>query len=107
MKAGFAILSIFFIYQLSHVSGTSEKKHSPNKQFLSTDTSHFKKYIQPIFEKHCSPCHFVGGKMYEKLPFDEAQTIINNKTGILRRIKDDSEKTLIITFVEEHKPESK
>jgi hypothetical protein len=37
------------------------------------------------------PCHFTGGKMYEKLPFDKAQTIRDHQEGILRRIKGDDD----------------
>ena len=35
---------------------------------LSNDTISFTLQIQPILVNHCSPCHFTGGKMYEKLP---------------------------------------
>jgi hypothetical protein len=52
--------------------------------------------------KNCSPCHFPGGKMYERLPFDKDTTIINHETGILKRIKGD-ENALIKAFVQQHK----
>jgi hypothetical protein len=55
--------------------------------------------VKPIFEKHCNPCHFPGGKMYDKLPFDQATTIINHEEGILRRIKEDAEVKTIKQFV--------
>ena len=55
--------------------------------------------IQPIFEKHCNPCHFPGGKMYEKMPFDNPKTILNHEAGILRRIKDAEENERIKEFV--------
>lgn len=63
-------------------------------------TIDFKTDIQPIFKTRCSPCHFPGGKMYAKLPFDSAQTIINHQEGILRRIKDPEEVRMIKTFIE-------
>jgi hypothetical protein len=31
--------------------------------------------VRPILESSCQPCHFQGGKMYEKLPFDKPETI--------------------------------
>src|SRR5262252_3296605 len=34
--------------------------------------------IRPILQSSCQPCHFQGGKMYEKLPFDKPQTIWQN-----------------------------
>ena len=51
------------------------------------DTIDFTKQVQPILIKNCSPCHFTGGKMYERMPFDQDTTIINHQAGILKRIK--------------------
>lgn len=107
MKAILNILSVFFLYQLACNSEASEKKYPVSKKMIAADTIDFKNQVQPIFIAHCSPCHFTGGKMYEKLPFDEARTIINNQTGILRRIKDETEKKLLAAFLEENKPERK
>lgn len=64
-----------------------------------TDTIHFTTHIQPILVSHCSPCHFTGGKMYERLPFDKDTTIINHSAGIRKRIKDEKENMLIREFV--------
>jgi hypothetical protein len=66
------------------------------------DTIDFVKQVQPILVKNCSPCHFTGGKMYEKMPFDKDTTIINHEKGILKRFKDD-ENTLIRTFIQQNK----
>ena len=70
----------------------------------------FEKEIKPIFIKNCSPCHFTGGKMYEKLPFDKDTTIINHSAAILKRIKNKEENALLTKFIGENKnglPESK
>ena len=66
------------------------------------DTIQFAHQIQPILVKHCSPCHFTGGKMYERMPFDMDTTIINHEAGILRRIKGD-ESVLIKAFIQQNK----
>jgi hypothetical protein len=63
------------------------------------DTLNYQTQIQPIFEKHCSPCHFSGGKMYEKMPFDKAETIISHEGGILKRIKDEKDVSLIKEYI--------
>ena len=86
--------------------GSSTKKPSgiPVSQNTITvkDTIHFASQIQPILLKNCSPCHFTGGKMYERMPFDKDTTIINHEAGILRRIK--GEESLIIkTFIHQNK----
>jgi hypothetical protein len=36
--------------------------------------------IRPILESRCQPCHFQGGQMYDKLPFDKPETI--TKLGV-------------------------
>jgi hypothetical protein len=67
----------------------------------------FKKQVQPILVSHCMPCHFTGGKMYERLPFDQASTILKPeiRPGLFKRIKDEKEVELIKKFIEENKLE--
>ncbi len=79
---------------------SSLTSHLPS---LSNDTISFTLQIQPILVNHCSPCHFTGGKMYEKMPFDKGETIVNHEVGLLRRIKDEKEKALIQKFIGEQK----
>ena len=70
------------------------------KTITLADTIHFVRQIQPILVKNCSPCHFTGGKMYERMPFDKNTTIINHQAGILKRVKGE-ENTLIRSFIQE------
>jgi len=69
---------------------------------LSSDTIDFKTQIQPILQKNCSPCHFPGGKMYEKMPFDKGETIISHE-AVAKRLKDENEATLIKQFIQQDK----
>ena len=75
----------------------------PNAKTVAAnfDTLNFQTQVQPIFEKHCSPCHFPGGKMYEKLPFDQGKTILSHEAGILRRIKGENDVHLIKQYLEQ------
>jgi hypothetical protein len=66
---------------------------------VTVDTLNYQMQIQPIFEKDCSPCHFSGGKMYDKMPFDKGETIINHEGGILKRIKDEKDVALIKEYI--------
>jgi len=61
-------------------------------------TINFKAQVQPLLQKHCAPCHFPGGKLYEKLPFDKGETIIAHKEGVVKRFKDPGELNLIKQF---------
>ncbi|HEY2797286.1 MAG TPA: hypothetical protein VGK26_05300 [Thermoanaerobaculia bacterium] len=60
---------------------------SPDAQFAAT--------IRPILVSHCAPCHEPGGKMYERLPFDRAETIASHREGVMKRIKAPDERAAI------------
>ena len=49
----------------------------------------FAKTVRPVLLAHCAPCHESGGKMYDRLPFDRAETIATHRDGVLRRLKGD------------------
>jgi hypothetical protein len=59
----------------------------------------FTRDVRPILEKRCQPCHFTGGKMYERLPFDRAETIHTLGTKLFTRIKDQDEQAVIRRFL--------
>ncbi len=97
------LLFIGFVF-LFGWPGDSTKKPSgsiPTQSSITkNDTINFATQIQPLLVKHCSPCHFTGGKMYERMPFDKDTTIVNHQAGILRRIKGD-DNALIRSFIEQ------
>ena len=74
---------------------------------LIKDSINFTSQIQPILMKRCSPCHFPGGKMYARLPFDQDTTIINHSEGILRRIKTGDDNLVIRSFIEQNKKDDR
>ncbi len=59
----------------------------------------FATQVRPIFEARCQPCHFNGGKMFAKLPFDQPATIKALGEKLFTRIKDEREKRLIREFL--------
>jgi len=63
----------------------------------------FDTQIKPILQQRCQPCHFSGGVMYQRLPFDRAQTITTLGTKLFTRIKDEKEQRLIREFLEQEK----
>ena|SRR5436190_16272353 len=72
-------------------------------QIASADTPaakiDFATQVKPILAARCQPCHFEGGKMYERLPFDQPKTIISLGTRLFTRIKDENEQRLIREFL--------
>ena len=57
--------------------------------------------IRPILESSCQPCHFPGGQMYEKLPFDKPETITKLGTKLFTRIKNEDQQRVIREFLSE------
>src|SRR5215467_4759509 len=59
----------------------------------------FETQLKPIFKSKCMPCHFSGGKVYERLPFDKPETIRKLGTKLFTRIKEESDRRLIEDFL--------
>jgi TolB-like protein/Tfp pilus assembly protein PilF len=76
-----------------------------NKPTTSTQTlaerPTFASDIRPILQSRCQPCHFQGGQMYEKLPFDKPETITKLGTKLFTRIKNEDQQRLIREFLSE------
>ena len=98
------LLLFFCFILLFGLFGSSLKKPAEaiaeKPAIILKDTIDFTRQVQPILVKNCSPCHFTGGKMYDKLPFDKDTTIINHQATVLKRIKGE-ENTLIRSFIEQ------
>ena len=43
--------------------------------------------VRPILKAHCAPCHEPGGRLYDRLPFDDPRVVSSHSPGILRRLK--------------------
>jgi len=80
---------------------------SPAVSSVEDSTADFDKTIRPILEARCQPCHFQGGKMHDKLPFDKPETITRLGTKLFGRIKDEKEQQVIREFLKASKSESK
>jgi hypothetical protein len=59
----------------------------------------FESQLKPIFESKCMPCHFSGGQMYDRLPFDKPATIKKLGTRLFTRIKEENDRRLIEDFL--------
>jgi len=98
------LLFIACIFTLYFCNVKAEHEGKETKKTISTiDTVNYKTQVLPILQKKCSPCHFTGGKMYERMPFDKSETIVSHEAGILKRIKDEQENILIRQFIQQNK----
>ena len=82
-------------------SGSSQALNLATSASLVAPTTKpdFATQIKPIFEARCQPCHFPGGKVYDRMPFDRPETITRLGTKLFTRIKDQNEQRLIREFL--------
>jgi hypothetical protein len=59
----------------------------------------FASQVQPILEARCRPCHFPGGVVYTRLPFDRAATILELREKLFTRIKNENDRQTIRKFL--------
>ena len=98
MKIAIVILLLCTGFWFCNVKNEQQETKAGTIASLS-GAINFHEEVEPIFQKNCMPCHFPGGKMYERMPFDEDTTILRHATGILRRIKKKDEIAVIEKFV--------
>jgi len=46
----------------------------------------FARDVLPVLEERCSPCHFPGGRMHERLPFEQEGTVRVVGTRLFTRL---------------------
>jgi hypothetical protein len=63
----------------------------------------FEKDVAPILSGKCQPCHFPGGSMYAKRPFDKPATIVALGEKLFTRIKDEKQRVIIRAYLAEQK----
>jgi hypothetical protein len=88
---------------LTNVPGSAARAAKPsaalNTPAVSAEKVDFPTQIKPILEARCQPCHFSGGQVYQKMPFDRPETIKTLGTKMFTRIKDENERRLIRGFL--------
>ncbi|PWT88321.1 MAG: hypothetical protein C5B55_13330 [Blastocatellia bacterium] len=84
-------------------AGGSAMKTSAFVSFEKNQPVDFERQVKPILQSKCMPCHFSGGKVYERLPFDKPETIRKLGTKLFTRIKDENDRRLITEFLEQGK----
>jgi hypothetical protein len=105
MRAVFTVLSLGMIVLavvLASHSDTRKAIARADSSLTSSARPDFDKQIKPIFQARCQPCHFQGGQVYDKLPFDKPATIGKLGTKLFTRIKDEKEQKLIREFLAEN-----
>jgi hypothetical protein len=108
MRVGFfffGLVSLVVCYGCGHMNaGTKEILTISRSEAGATKSTaplkiDFSTQVKPILEARCQPCHFSGGKVYAKMPFDRPETIKTMGTKLFTRIKDENERRLIRDFL--------
>jgi len=58
----------------------------------------FTTQVRPILAR-CQPCHFSGGTMYDRLPFDRPETVTRLGEKLFSRIQKEDERKIIREFL--------
>lgn len=95
---GTALLSLWGLARLQTSNGNSA---AASLATTKSPKPNFDTEIKPIFQARCQPCHFQGGQVYDKMPFDKPETITRLGTKLFTRIKDEKEQRLIREFLDQ------
>jgi hypothetical protein len=98
LSFGLIALAVFFALHSDTRRATARETTS----VASTGKHDFEREIKPIFQARCQPCHFQGGKVYDRMPFDKPATITRLGTKLFTRIRDEKEQKLIREFLAEN-----
>ena len=100
MLALFLILGVVACHRAMRASSSAVINNFATLSSASTAAKpDFDTQIKPIFQSRCMPCHFQGGKVYDKMPFDKPETINRLGEKLFTRIKDKEEQRLIREFL--------
>lgn len=99
MKLSLFIMGCSIVLYCCISNARQQNRKESNFAAEGIDSVNYISQVLPILQKKCSPCHFAGGKMYEKMPFDNSATIISHEAGVLKRFKDEQEIVLIKEFI--------
>jgi len=51
--------------------------------------------VRPILSSRCTPCHEKGGRMYERLPFDDGSVVASHAESVVRRLKEPKDREAV------------
>src|SRR5262245_677852 len=100
----------FFVVLLLLIQGCAQQiqKPSADSQIISQQQSVQTKPasqgcdpVKVMLSTNCAPCHNPGGKMYERLPFDNPEIVRTNSTRISGRLNKPEDKKLLEDWLSE------
>lgn len=92
--------SIVFYFLIAIFPSTPEKNDIAVATELADSTVTFAGSIAPLLKANCSPCHFPGGAVYEKYPFEEYETAYALRKRLGVRLKEPDQLALLARWLE-------
>ena len=100
---GLAILSALvaaaILARCASGRGKSAPAEAPAAAPAPSGRVDFTSHILPVLQERCSPCHFPGGRMYDRLPFDQEGTILLLGTKLFTRLREPLDQELIRAYL--------
>jgi hypothetical protein len=97
MRAATLMLSLSIIV-------VAAARATPTAQSGQARTVTFTADIAPLLAAKCQPCHFKGGKVFDKLPFDQYKTVVKIAPRLNTRLKG-KDGELVARWIEGGSPE--
>ncbi|MBI3787884.1 MAG: hypothetical protein HY276_06455 [Ignavibacteriales bacterium] len=81
-------ITAFLLLGVTIGSFPLQQKANAAKAYSVQDTTFtFRRIILPILKNNCMPCHFPGGTVYERYPFEEYKTVFALRKRLHTRLK--------------------
>ena len=89
--AGTIFLTSYFLtpFSTAGIEAAQNEKKQGGEQYT------FNRDIAPLLKTNCMPCHFAGGKVYVKLPFDDYATVKSKAKRLNTRLQEDEQKKIV------------
>ena len=98
MRVGLLIMALLLAVGVSHCRRVRPQR-APAAAPTTATKIDFATQVRPLLEARCTPCHFAGGVVYARLPFDRPETIKQLGAKLFTRIKDEKEQRLLSDFL--------
>ena len=92
MIIGISFVLVAFVLQRSRLPTNQHKQ----KSVQGKDTIYtFHGNVLPLLQSNCKPCHFPGGKVFKKLPFDDYKTVASLGKKLNTRLKKQEQQAIL------------
>ncbi len=91
------VVGLSIAMALARSAPAAQSKDGPKPVTFTAD-------IAPLLAGKCQPCHFKGGKVFDKLPFDQYKTVAKIASRLHTRLKG-ADLDLVNRWIEQGTPE--